>query len=72
MPNAGSNHTCLEAITIDFALKKKENYYLEVFLKECKYVKKKWLDILLKIQKFLVMSLMKNKLRWVKFLERKK
>ena len=23
MPGAGSNHTCLEAITIDFALKKK-------------------------------------------------
>ena len=33
-----SNHTCLAGISLDSALKKDENYYLEVFLKECKYI----------------------------------
>ena len=36
-----SNHTCLAVIRLDFALKKDDNYYLEVFLKECKYIEKK-------------------------------
>ena len=36
----GSNHTCLPVITLDFALKKNDNYYLQVFSKECKYVDK--------------------------------
>ena len=36
-----SNHTCLAAISLDSALKKDENYYLQVFLKECKYIEKK-------------------------------
>ena len=36
-----SNHTCLAVISLDFALKKDDNYYLEVFLKECKYIEKK-------------------------------
>ena len=27
----GSNHTCLAIIKLDFALKKDENYYLELF-----------------------------------------
>ena len=36
-----SNHTCLAVISLDFALKKDGNYYLEVFLKECKYIEKK-------------------------------
>ena len=40
MFKAGSNHICLEGITIDSALQKDENYYLEVFLKECKYIEK--------------------------------
>ena len=35
------NHTCLAVISLDSALKKDENYYLSVFLKECKYIKKK-------------------------------
>ena len=35
-----SNHTCLAAISLGSALKKDENYYLQVFLKECKYIKK--------------------------------
>ena len=37
VPKAGSNHTCLAVIAIDFALKK-ENYYPQMFLKECKYI----------------------------------
>ena len=36
-----SNHTCLAVISLDFALKKDDSYYLEVFLKECKYIEKK-------------------------------
>ena len=30
-----SNHTCLAVITLDSALKKVDNYYLQMFLKEC-------------------------------------
>ena len=36
-----SNHTCLPVISLDSALKTDENYYPQVFLKECKYIKKK-------------------------------
>ena len=36
-----SNHTCLAVISLDSALKKDENYYLQVFLKNCKYIEKK-------------------------------
>ena len=36
-----SNHTCLAVISLDFALEKDDNYYLQVFLKECKYIEKK-------------------------------
>ena len=35
-----SNGTCLAVTSLDSALKKDENYYPEVFLKECKYIKK--------------------------------
>ena len=41
-----SNHTCLAGISLDSALKKDENYNPQVFLKECKYIPKKLLDIL--------------------------
>ena len=40
MPNAGSNNTCLAVITIDFVLEKYENYYPQVYLKECKFIEK--------------------------------
>ena len=40
-PTVDSNHTCLAVISLDSALKKYENYYPQVFLKECKYIKKK-------------------------------
>ena len=35
------SHTCLEVISLDSALKKDENYYSQVFLKECKCIEKK-------------------------------
>ena len=34
------NHTCLAVISLDFALNKGGNYYLQVFLKGCKYIEK--------------------------------
>ena len=36
-----SNHTCLEVISLDSALKKDDYYYLQVFLKQCNYTEKK-------------------------------
>ena len=36
-----SNYTCLAVISLDSALEKDENYYLQVNLKECNYIKKK-------------------------------
>ena len=41
IPKVDSNHTCLAVISLDSAVKKHENYYPQVFLKECKYIKKK-------------------------------
>ena len=36
-----SNNTCLAVISLDSAVNKDGNYYAQVFLKECKYIKKK-------------------------------
>ena len=33
-----SNHTCLAVINLDSALKKNDNYYLQVLLKKSKYI----------------------------------
>ena len=41
IPKVDSNHTCLAVISLDSIPKKDENYYPQVFLKECKYIKKK-------------------------------
>ena len=41
IPKLNSNHTCLEVIRLDSALKKEGSYYPQVFLKECKYIEKK-------------------------------
>ena len=41
IPKLDSNHTCLAVISLDFVLKKDESCYLQVFFKECKYIKKK-------------------------------
>ena len=40
MIKSRSNYTCLIVILTDFVLKKDENYYWQVFLKECIYNKK--------------------------------
>lgn len=42
-----STDVFLELITIDSVNKKDENYYLQVILKECNFIEKKSLDILL-------------------------
>ena len=41
MGKVDSNNICLAAIRLDSALKKDKNYYPQVFLKECKCIKKK-------------------------------
>ena len=41
IPKMDSNYTCLAVISWDSTPKKDENYYLQLFLKECKYIKKK-------------------------------
>ena len=41
IPKVDSNHTCLEVISLDSVLRKNDNYYPQVFLKECKYIEKK-------------------------------
>ena len=41
IPKADSNHTCLAVISLDYALTKDNNYYLQVSLKEFKYIEKK-------------------------------
>ena len=41
IPKVDSNHTCLAVISLDSALIKDDNYYMQVFLKECKYIEKK-------------------------------
>ena len=38
IPKAGSDCICLAVITINSTLKKDENYYLQVLLRECKYI----------------------------------
>ena len=50
IPKVGSNDPFLAVILNDFVLKKEEEFYPQVFLKECNYVEKekKQLDILLK------------------------
>ena len=40
-PEVDSNHACLAVIDLDSALKKDDNYYPQMFLKECKYIEKK-------------------------------
>ena len=41
IPKADPNHTCFAVIRLDSALKKDDNYYPHMFLKECKYIEKK-------------------------------
>ena len=61
-----SNHTCLAIISLDSALTKDENYYPQLFLKECKYIEKKVIrHINDNLSDFC--SSDENKLEWVKF-----
>ena len=41
IPKLDTNHTCLAVISLDSVLKKDDNYYPQVFLKEFKYIEKK-------------------------------
>ena len=41
IPKLDSNCTCLAVISLDSSLKKDDSYYLQVFLKDCKYIQKK-------------------------------
>ena len=41
IPKLDSNHICLAIIRLDSALKKDDNYYPQVSLKECKYIEEK-------------------------------
>ena len=38
IPTVDSDHSSFSLISLDSALKKFENHYLQVFLKECKYI----------------------------------
>ena len=40
-PKVDSSDTCLAVISLGSALKKNDNYYLPLFLKNCKYIEKK-------------------------------
>ena len=61
-PETGSNYIHWSVLVINSVLKKDENCYPQVFLKECRYIEKekKWLDIFLLT---IPMNLMKNKLK---------
>ena len=47
IPRVDSNHNCLAIMSLDSALNKDGNYYPQVVLKECKFIKSRLLDILL-------------------------
>ena len=40
VPKIDSKYTCLVVISLDSIFEIDEKYYLEVFLKECKYIEK--------------------------------
>ena len=63
-----SNHICLEVINLKSALKKDQNYYMQVLLKECKYIGKKLIRNIngnLSDFSFCDFSLVKHKLEWL-------
>ena len=41
VPKVDSNHTYLAIISLDSIFKKDENYYSQVFLKECEHIENK-------------------------------
>ena len=68
MLKAGSNNTCLAVITIDSTLKKDENYYPQVHLKECKYIEKEVLIHIIGTWKFFQLILTKANFLLIKHL----
>ena len=40
IPKLDPNYTCLAVISLNSALKRDENYYPQMFLRDCKYIKK--------------------------------
>ena len=38
IPKVDSNHTCLVVISLDSASEKDDNFYPQVFIKDCKYI----------------------------------
>ena len=46
-PKVRSNHACLAVLILSSALKKDENYYQQVFLKECKDIEEKVIRVFL-------------------------
>ena len=62
IPKMDSNYTCLAIGSLDSPFQKDKSYYLQVFLKECKYIKEKVIrHIDDNLRDFLLTSLMKNK-----------
>ena len=41
IPKLDFNHTCLAVSSLDSAIEKDDNYYSQMFLKDCKYIEKK-------------------------------
>ena len=56
IPRVDSNHMCFAVTRLDSTLKKDENYYLQLLLKKCKYIKKKKLAILMIIWVIFLLS----------------
>ena len=66
MAKVDSDYTSLAVIEIDFILKKDENYYLQVFLIECKYIEKEKMALRYITDDLEnLMNLMKKKLKGV-------
>ena len=59
VPKVDSSYTCLAGISLDSIFGVYEKYYSQVFLKECKYIERNGLDILLMTLKILLMIWMK-------------
>ena len=51
-----SNHTCSAVTTLDSALKKNDNHYPKVLLKECKYTEKKVVRVIINDLSDLIVS----------------
>ena len=48
------NHTCLAVMSLESALQKGKNYYLQMFSMECKHIEKDWSDIMINSVKKIV------------------